>query len=128
MRSPNVFTVDDNGQLQVSKIAGEVTGIDLMLQKIVKFFLTIPGSNIADPNYGTLLGDKANLAYLGSDVESVRTLLTNVVDSANIYFKGTADFDHMELNNVYISEIDPTVFYSEIFVYLADGSIYNITV
>lgn len=127
MRMPSIFTTDEYGKLVVSDINGEVTNEQLLLEKIIKFLLTIPGSNLADLNYGSLLGDKALLAKMGNELSAVNLLIVNAVDTANTYFKGEPLFKSMQLNNLFVSEEDPTVFYAEIFVYLTDGSIITIT-
>lgn len=136
MKAIRVFDVDPITQkLILTSNIGSVTGTDLLLQKIAKFLLTKPGSNLVDSNYGTLLGDKGYLARMGANMSSVKLLIVHAVDTANTYFSGAptdsslqGNFDHMELNNVYVSADDPTVFYAEIFVYLTDGGIYNLTV
>ena len=141
LRSLRLFTTGDNGEIVMADIGGTVTNKELMMEKIVKFLLTIPGSNIVDPSYGSLLADKAYLARFGNDLASIKLLILTTIDAANAFFKGnlsitntvgktttTTAFDHMELTNLYVSEDDPTVFYSEILVYFSDGTVYNITV
>lgn len=113
---------------------GAVTDMDLLLQKIVKFLLTAQGTNIADVNYGTYLGDKAYLARMGNDLSAIKLLVANAIDSANTYFAGSPtglpnkNFDHITVQNVYVSNSDPTVFFAETLVYLTDGTIYSLTV
>ena len=145
MRTIQVYEPDsDTGILDMKFPTGapaEISGVQTLLQKIVLFLRTRPGSDAYSPSRGSILGDPAALSRALGNISQLRVLITDAVDRCQNYIieqqalqreqgqyvSPDATLTLLEVNNIYQGD-DPTSILVEILVYTEGNKQYFLTV
>jgi hypothetical protein len=116
-------------------------GVQTLLQNIVLFLRTRPGSDSFNTERGTILGDPNNLSRALRDITQLKVLVTDAVAQTQTFIISeqqkqinsgiilTTDetLEQLEVNNVYQGD-DPTAVLVEILVTTAGNKQFIVTV
>jgi hypothetical protein len=142
MRSIKIYNVDPHTglyQMSATGLLGQVSGSDVLLQKVAKLINTAIGSNQFSPTLGSAIGNKTALTF-NTDMGRVEVLIHQAIEDVqnSIIKEQTEDgttgmtgdqiLDRLEVSQILQDAADPTVFYAEILVYTTDGSVFLTTV
>ena len=122
----------------------EISGVGALLQNIVLFMKTKPGSDTFNPGRGTFLGDKEILGVSGGSLERLKVMITDAVDKTQTYFlneqsKRIEDPNSpplnpdetlvgLELSEITANETDLAIILVEILVHTEGNKTYFLTV
>jgi hypothetical protein len=118
-----------------------ITGSQLLLQNIVLFLRTRPGSDAYNTARGSVLGDTMTMAKALNDDNQLRVLITDAVaqcqsfiidqqqtqQNNGITLAPEETLESLEVNDVYRGD-DPTVIYVQILVTTAGSQQFIVTV
>ena len=145
MRSLQVFYPDPITGVLVSGFPGShpaiIAGTMVLLQDIVLYLKTRPGSDSFDPTRGSILGDPAGLSIALRDPGQLKVLITGdvslcqsyIIDKqesqrqAGVILSPDETLVQLEVNNVY-QGADPTSIFVEILVHTAGNQQFTVTV
>jgi hypothetical protein len=120
-------------------IPEQTSGVDLLLEKIVKLLLTKVGSNKFNPELGSIIGSRENLTIntdsarieiiVHQAVEQVQEMILAEQSAVGLdkYSKNEL-LDSMQISNIVVSETDPTMVLAEVQVLTRGNQTYIVTV
>ena len=145
MRTLQVFYPDSTTGVLISGFPGghpaSIDGSMTLMQDIVLYLKTRPGSDSFDPTRGSILGDPGALSKALRDPGQLKVLVTGDVSNCQSYIIAQQEDQRqagvklstnetlvqLEVNNVY-QGADPTSIFVEILVHTAGNQQFTVTV
>lgn len=138
MRSLKVYYVQDDGSIKMkfgaNGLLEQSNGMNFLLEKITKLLFTKTGSNLYATNLGCVIGDKTTLSLsdplqielaIHNSIESVQNII--LTEQLNQTIPDNQKLDHLQINQIFRNEADPSIWHVEVLVYNKLNQVYYIT-